>query len=203
MKRLFVAACLLVSASGAAAQQPPAPQPQAPLPKGQMPVLGRPTESTDAVPVFNFDDYFPGAWDFEWNVPESPIGPAGPVTGTTVYTKVDGTTYEAETKAEGPAGAFTIKERLVYDRDAKSITKQVTDSRGFSYSSKATVAGDLGGIYNILFTSDTFVAHGQKVQLKEAVRTMSPFNYRVATTLSVDGGPFTNFGNPWWRKQTK
>ena len=57
-------------------------------------------------------------------------------------------------------------ERLVYDRDAKTITKQVTDSRGFSYSSKATVAGDLGGIYNILFTSDTFVAHGQKVQLE-------------------------------------
>jgi len=201
MKGLFVAAaCLLVSVSGAA-QQPPAPQTPGPLPKGQMPVLGRPTESTDKVPVFSFDDYFPGAWDFEWNVPESPIGPAGPINGTTVYRKIDATTYEADTKAEGPSGPFTVKERLVYDMNAKTITKQVTDSRGFSYASKATVAGDLGGIYNILFESEPFVAQGKKVQLKESLRTMSPFNYRVSTMVSVDGGPFTNFGTPWWRKQ--
>ena len=31
---------------------------------------------------------------------------------------------------------------------------------------------------------------------------MSPFNYKVATTVSVDGGPFRNYGNPWWRKDT-
>jgi hypothetical protein len=203
MKSLFVAAGLLAFFASTGAAQPPAPPPQAPLPKGQMPVLGRPTESTDEVPVFNFDDYFPGTWDFEWNVPDSPVGPAGPISGTTVYTKLDANTYEAQTKAEGPLGSFTVKERLVYDKAAKTITKQVTDSRGFSYSSKATVAGDLGGIYNILFTSDPFLAQGQKVQIKEALRTMSPFNYRVATTLSVDGGPFANLGNPWWRKQTK
>jgi len=23
----------------------------------------------------------------------------------------------------------------------------------------------------------------------------------VATSVSVDDGPFTNYGNPWWRKQ--
>ena len=38
------------------------------------------------------------------------------------------------------------------------------------------------------------------MRIKHAVRTMSPFNYKVATTVSVDGGPFHNYGNPWWRK---
>jgi hypothetical protein len=31
---------------------------------------------------------------------------------------------------------------------------------------------------------------------------MSPFNYKVATSVSVVGGPFKNYGNPWWRKDT-
>jgi hypothetical protein len=195
MKALLLAAVLLVH--GAAVAQPP----QTPAPKGQMPVLGRPTESTDEVPVFNFDEYFPGAWDFEWNVPESPLGPAGPLSGTTTYVKTGALTYEASTTAEGPAGAFTVKEQIEYQRDAKTITKQVTDSRGFSYRTTATVAGDLGGIYNLLFESEPFVVQGRTVRLKEAVRTMSPFNYRVSTMLSVDEGPFANFGTPWWRKQ--
>jgi hypothetical protein len=29
---------------------------------------------------------------------------------------------------------------------------------------------------------------------------LSQLNYRMATGISVDGGPFTNMGTPWWRK---
>ena len=54
------------------------------VPKGQMPTLGRPTEGTDQVPLFDFDTYFLGKWTFEWSMPESPLGPAGPYSGTTV-----------------------------------------------------------------------------------------------------------------------
>jgi hypothetical protein len=32
------------------------------------------------------------------------------------------------------------------------------------------------------------------------MRLLSPLNYKVATTVSVDGGPYKNYGNPWWRK---
>ena len=81
------------------------------------------------------------------------------------------------------------------------ITKQVTDSRGFAYTAKATVKGDLGGIYYVLFESEPFTVKGRTVTLRESLRTLSPFNYRVAVTLSVDGGPFANFGNPWWQKE--
>jgi hypothetical protein len=197
MKARLFAAALVLTAPTLSAQQP------APLPKGQMPVLGRPTESTDEVPVFSFDDYFPGTWTSSGTCRRARSAPAGPISGTTTYASSTATTYEASTTAEGPSGAFTVKERLVYDAAGKTITKQVTDSRGYTYTSKATVAGDLGGIYNILFTSDAFVAQGKQIQLKEALRTMSPFNYRVSTTVSVDGGPFTNYGTPWWRKQTQ
>ena len=53
------------------------------VPKGAMPTLGRPTETTDKVPLFDFDTYFVGKWTFEWSMPESPLGPAGPYSGTT------------------------------------------------------------------------------------------------------------------------
>lgn len=36
--------------------------------------------------------------------------------------------------------------------------------------------------------------------MKTAMHLVSPLNYRVATTLSVDGGPFMNYGTTWWRK---
>ena len=30
---------------------------------------------------------------------------------------------------------------------------------------------------------------------------VSPVNYRVRASISVDGNKFVNFGMPWWRKQ--
>ena len=37
--------------------------------------------------------------------------------------------------------------------------------------------------------------------MNSVMRLLSPYNYRTQSNLSVDGGPFTNFGNPWWRKE--
>ena len=174
-----------------------------PLPKGQMPELGRPTKVGDELPLFNFDAYFPGTWTFEWDMPEGPLGPSGRLTGTTVYTVIEAATfYQADTDATGPGGAFTIHELIAYQKDNKAISRHVTDSRGFSYLQLATIGGDLGGIYNIFYDSPPFTYNGHTVRIKHALRTMSPFNYKVATTVSVDGGPFRNYGNPWWRKDT-
>jgi len=181
------------------AQQPSTQPP----PKGAMPNLGRPTKATDEVPPLDFDGYFSGAWDFEWTVPETALGPAGPLSGTTTYKSLGNNVFEADSKAEGPNGPFTIKERIEYQKEQKLITRQVTDSRGWNYKTKATVAGDLGGIYYLLFESEPFKAGGKTVRLKENVRLLSPFNYRVAMTVSEDGKEFANYGNPWWRKQVK
>jgi hypothetical protein len=165
-----------------------------------MPSLGRPTESTDVVPTLDFDEYFLGKWTFEWTMPDSPLGPGGDATGTTIVTKLDGRFYEAVTEGKGPGGAFKIRELWAYHRENKAVARQVTDSRGFNYLQFGPIGGDLGGIYNVLFESAPFVANGKSVRLRSTLRLLSPLNYRVAVSLSVDGGPFTNLGNPWWRK---
>ena len=171
-----------------------------PLPKGQMPDLGRPTKVGDELPPFNFDAYFLGRWTFEWDVPEGALGPSGRITGTTVYKAVDGRFYEATTNADGPGGAFKLRELIAYHKEYKALARQVADSRGFSFLQIGTIGGDLGGFFNIYLESSPFTYNGKTLRIKHAMRLLSPFNYKVATTLSVDGGPFRNYGNPWWRK---
>ena len=170
------------------------------VPKGQMPVLGRPTESGDTVPLFDFDSYFLGKWTFEWSMPESALGPAGPYSGTTVVSKLDGRFYEAVTEGEGPAGPFKIREVIAYHKENKTLAREVTDSRGFNYLMFGPVGGDLGGIYNIHFDSAPFTVNGKSIRVRHTMHLLSPLNYRMATAISVDGGPFTNLGTPWWRK---
>ncbi len=63
------------------------------------------------------------------------------------------------------------------------------------------VGADLGGFYNILFESAPFKAGGHTVRMRHTMRLNAPLAYRVATSVSVDDGPFTNYGTPWWRKQ--
>lgn len=170
------------------------------VPKGQMPTLGRPTESGDQVPLLDFDAYFLGKWTFEWSMPETALGPAGDYTGTTVYTKIDGRFYEAVTEGQGPAGPFTVRDVIAYHRENKVVARQITDSRGHGRMEFGPVGGDLGGIYNLHYESAPFTYGGRTIRLKNTLRLMSPLSYRVASSISVDGGPFTNLGNPWWRK---
>ena len=194
--RLVVTVAALTAALGAAQ----APQPT-PLPKGQMPDLGRPTKVGDELPTLSFDEYFPGKWTFEWDVPEGPLGPSGQITGTTIYKVIDaGRFFQADTDAKGPGGPFKIHELIAYQRDSKTATRYLTDSRGFAFLQPATIGGDLGGIYNIFFESSPFMYNGKTIRMKHTLRLLSPLNYRVATAVSVDGGRFVNYGNPWWRK---
>ena len=45
-----------------------------------------------------------------------------------------------------------------------------------------------------------FTFNGHSIRIKHNLRLLSPYNYKVGVTVSVDGGPFRNYGNPWWRK---
>ena len=171
------------------------------LPKSQLPDLGRTTKETDEVPLFNFDDYFIGKWTFEWDVPDGVLGPAGHITGTTVYKHTDGKFYEADTEATGPGGPFKIKEIIAYHRENKTLSRYVTDSRGLTYMQIGRIGGDLGGYFNIYYEGSPVMYKGQSIRIKSSVRLMSPLNYKVETTVSVGTGPFTNYGSPWWRKQ--
>ena len=193
------AAALLVGLGLAAPAGAQAPQEQL---KSQVPTLGRPTKPDDPAPLLDFWLYFKGSWNVTWDYPEGPLGPADVLSGTTVYTQKSASTFEAVTKAEHSGGAVTITEVFEYDREGHALTRAVTDSRGFSYTQKGTVNGDLGGQFTIRLESAPFTVKGQTVRLNSVMRLLSPLNYRTQYTVSVDGGPFTNYGNPWWRKES-
>jgi hypothetical protein len=193
-------AVFLANVSALDAQQQPATQGADQI-KGQAPDRGRPTKHDDEQPLLDFATYFTGApWTFEWDLPESPLGQAGTITGTTVYTALGGDKFQAMTTAEGPDGKFTVTEQITYQKEQKRISRHVVDSRGFAFDETATIGSDLGGFYNILFESAPFKAGGHTVKIRHTMRLGAPLAYRVATSLSVDDGPFTNLGNPWWRK---
>jgi hypothetical protein len=198
---ISVAITLTLVAASPQAQPPSTPQAEkTQLPKGQMPVLGRATRADDPMPTLDFDAYFIGRWTFEWQAPESVIGSAGPVTGTTIYKAIGNGFYEADTQATGPDGPFTIHEVIAYQRENRTASRHVTDSRGFSYLQSAKVGGDLGGYFNLHFESAPFTYKGKLLRLRNGMRLMSPLQYRNAVTLSVDGGPFLNMSDPWWKK---
>jgi hypothetical protein len=199
MKATLLLACLVAGALVATPSAQTQPD-QPPLPKGQMPNLGRPTKVDDELPLFDFDAYFLGTWTFEWDVPEGALGPSGRITGTTVYKPLDGRFYEATTEATGPGGAFKVRELIAYHKEYKAVAREVTDSRGFSFLQIGTIGGDLGGIYDIYLESSPFTYNGKSIRIKHAMRLLSPYNYKVSTSVSADGGPFGNYGNPWWRK---
>ena len=184
--------------AGAASAQTPAGE----LPKSQVPTLGRPTRSDDPAPLLDFFAYFKGTWNVTWDFPDSPLGPADVLDGATVFTEKGPGRFEARTEGTTASGAVTITDAIDYARDARTIARTVTDSRGFTYRQSGTVAGDLGGQFAIRLEGAPFTHHGQTVRINSVMRLLAPLNFRTQTHISVDGGPFTNYGNPWWRKET-
>jgi hypothetical protein len=194
---VVLAAVLAIGSLAISAQQPPPPA----LPRGQMPDLGRPTKHDDQLPTFNFEQYFVGTWTFEWDVPDSPFGPAGTIKGRETFKPgVDGRFYESDYTGDGPAGAFKGHAMMVYHPDNKVIARTEVDSRGFTLLKSGSIGGDLGGYFTIYYESAPFVVQGKTVRLKTTTMLLSPVNYRVRSQISVDGGPFTNFGSPWFKK---
>jgi len=193
---VVVGAAAVALASTLAAQQQDKPQ----LPKSQIPDLGRPTKVTDEQPLFSFEEYFPGKWNFEWDVPEGVLGPSGTVKGSIVYKKIEGPFFDATTTATAPSGALTITELIAYRREGKTASRYITDSRGFSYQQIAPVGGDLGGYFNLYYEGSPFAYKDRTVRIRNALRLTSPLRYRNSVTVSVDGGPFTNYGSAWYEK---
>jgi len=185
---------LQVRPTGYSFQTPPAP-------KGQRPDLKRPTRKDDPVPPFDYDQYFPGRWTFEWRVPETALGSAGTITGTEVFATGKDGVYESLIEANGPDGPFTVRSTITYDVEQRRFTRRETDSRGFQVVKTGSIGGDLGGFYTIHYESDPFTYKGHKIRLKMMTRLVSPLNYKVQAQIAVDDGPYAAYGNPWWQKQ--
>lgn len=177
-------------------------QQQQQRPQGQIPDLGRPTESSDEVPQFDYDAYFPGTWEFEWRTPESPLGSGGMIEGTETFsTSEDGRSYTSRIEAEGSDGPFSSESTIVYLREQRTFARYERDSRGFEMLKVGHIGGDLGGFYTVHYETAPFTTNGQEVRLRLTTRLVSPVNYKVEARISVDDGPFTNFGTGWWQKR--
>jgi len=160
----------------------------------------RPTEPTDPMPPPNMD-YFVGTWTFDWNVPESPLGLAGKIKGKETYKKAGAAIYESEIEGDGPAGVFKGHATLVYNEKDRQVTRTETGIFGNVQLKKTgPIGGDLGGYYTIFWETDPIKKDGKTIKLKGKTLMLSPANYRLQVQISVDGGPYTNFGNPWFRK---
>ncbi|MDA1094075.1 MAG: hypothetical protein O3A25_12520 [Acidobacteria bacterium] len=176
-------------------------QPEPQRPQGQIPDRGRPTERGDDIPLFDYDAYFPGTWQFEWRVPESPLGAGGLIEGTEVFAPGhDGRYYTSRIDARGPDGPFTAESRIIYLAEQKAFTRYEVDSRGFEVFKAGRIGGDLGGFYTVHYETPPFGVDGRLVQLRMTTRLVSPVNYRVESSISIDAGPFTSYGTAWWTK---
>ena len=160
----------------------------------------RPTQPTDPMPPPNMD-YFVGSWSFDWNVPDSPLGPAGKMKGVETYKKIlNGAAYESEISGEGPQGPFTARAITAYNEKEKMVTRFETDSLGTSLTKSGPIGGDLGGYYSIFWEAAPVKKDGKTIRLHGRTLMLSPAHYRVQVQISVDGGPFTNLGSPWYQK---
>lgn len=147
-------------------------------------------------------DYFLGAWLFDWNVPESPLGPAGKLKGKETYTKSPKQgTYESRIEGDGPSGAIKGHSTTVYNEKERTVARSESGFLGIPMTTTGPIGGDLGGYYTIHWESEPVKKGGKTIRLKGKTLMLSPAHYRLQVTISVDGGPFTNFGNAWFRKE--
>lgn len=162
--------------------------------------LTRTTLNNDAPSPFN-PDYLVGRWTFEYDMPESALGPAGQVSGTETVRHVDGCLYEGATQAKGPAGAFTIKSTIVYDPSARYLVVLERDSRGYELLKHGRLGGDSGGYFTHHWAAAPFTVKGKKVSLKGTTFVASPANYRVRTEIAEGDDPFVSMGTFWMQRQ--
>jgi hypothetical protein len=162
--------------------------------------LTRTTRNNDAQAPFD-PDYLVGRWTFEYDVPESALGPAGQISGTDIVQHVDGCLYEGTTQAKGPAGAFTIKSTIVYDPSAHYMIVLERDSRGPEVLKSGRVGGDSGGYYTHHWQSAPLTVKRTKLKLKGTTFMASPGHFRVRTEIAEGDGPFVNLGTVWMERQ--
>ena len=74
------------------------------------------------------------------------------------------------------------------------------DSRGFRLLKIGRVGGDPGGYASHFWETAPITRQASQVRLKGRTLVSSPDSFRLQMQISVDGGPFTNFGTVGWER---
>jgi len=227
MKFFLPTLVVLASVASIAAQQnrtAPALAPSVKLQAGETPVAGecltkedldlnqrlkaltRPTRGVEAGedsddPLRFNPGYLVGKWNVEGVVPESPLGPAGDVSGVDTVRHLRDCTYESTLQVKGLGPAYTVKSLIVFDRQAGYMVKLEQDSRGFQMLETGVIGGDAGGYFSHHWQTPEFTFKGKRVRLQGTSFFASPENYRVRMQMAVDDQPFTAYGTIWWRRE--
>ena len=162
------------------------------------PTVGVEGDGDDQAP-FN-PHYFVGAWEVEGVLSESPLGESTEFYGTEVFRHVGECNYESTLKATTVGGDVMIESRLIYDRRASYLVRLEDDSRGVEFVKIGRIGGDPGGYYSHHWQAAPVTSQGQQVRLTGRTFMLSPFRYEIQTRISVDGGPFVNFGTVRWER---
>ena len=144
--------------------------------------------------------YLVGAWNIEGVLPESPLAPSGYFVGTETVRHVGGCTYASTVEASVDDFPVTIEALMVYDRRAKYLVRIEDDSRGFRLVKLGRVGGDPGGYFSHHWEAAPLTREESEIRLRGRTYMTSPFAYQVRTRISIDGGPFVNFGSVWWER---
>lgn len=163
------------------------------------PTIGVEQPDGDDPPRFN-PHYFIGRWTIEGVVPESPLGPAGEMTGVETVRHVDGCTYESTAEIKAPGAAYRVETLIVYDRQVGYLVRREKDSRGFELVKVGVLGGDPGGYFSHHWDAPVISYKGSRVHLKGTTFFSSPDNYRLRMQLSTAGQPPMNYGTIWWRR---
>lgn len=182
------------------------------------------TKATDRVPPFTLS-YFLGRWEFDWAVPETPLGPGGDLVGDETYGLVGASEVLAgatpaeqalfaivpqplraievvrgDRRASGPEGEAAVRFVMTYDPRTAQAIRVDADAHQVIATRKGKITGDLGGIYTFTWEAAPVQRGGHSLVLKGRTVAYSPKNYREFIQLSTDGEAFVTYGQPWYRK---
>lgn len=168
--------------------------------------LTRPTRGVEAGadgddPLRFNPGYLVGKWNVDGVVPESPLGPAGDLSGVDTVRHLRDCTYESTLQVKGLGPAYTVKSMIVFDRTASYMMKLEQDSRGFQMLQAGVIGGDAGGYFSHHWQSPEFTYKSKRVRLQGTSLFASPENYRVRMQIAVEDQPFTAYGTLWWRRE--
>jgi hypothetical protein len=141
--------------------------------------------------------YFVGRWTFNWLARESPLGPSGPVDGTTTYKLApDQKTLQCQVEGESETGKIHGSAKIMFDETTKMLAYEERLPNGIEIKS----VGDWSSPISIRFKIEPIRAGGHMLNLRRTISIISAFSYKVTEELSTDGGPYERLGQGLFTK---